>query len=271
MESQSTNSGEGSRSNNTERNGVTTGGPAHDAFLMKIEKRRWKAVRRQLKSNKGKNLVLATGCYGISSLSMALGYNAPLDIIEEILNLRPELGTQRDVLRANPLHVACLNGADFSLIKLLIDRYPRLVQDFDTDLRTPLHHAVEYTCRLQRVPDEDREGVFDVIQLLLDIRPDIVHWVDKNGDSPIDLTHIVMVDTDTSSLSEDQSIYNRVETLYQQLKQVSINVYLRKKRRWEEQGYDTTKMPEKQEEKTDSVDTEETKSAMDSETKTGCT
>lgn len=210
---------------------------ASQNFLSKFEKKQWKDIRKKLRSGKGNQLVLATGCYGITTLALALGHNAPLDIIQLILNLDPSLAEQKDVLGASPLHIACLNGAPVPSIKLLIERYPHLVADRDSDQRTPLHHAVEFICRLERNDDYDRDGIFDVISILIEKAPDIIHWTDKHGDSPLDLTHVVMIETDTSSYTEDESIFSRVDQLFKFLKRISIKVYLDKKKKWEEEGY----------------------------------
>ena len=206
-------------------------------FLSKFEKKQWRDIRKKLQSKKGSQLVEATGCYGITTLALALGHNAPLDIIELILDLDPSLAEQKDVLGASPLHIACLNGAPVPSIKLLIERYPHLVEDKDSDQRTPLHHAVEFICRLDRNDDYDRVGIYDVITMLIDTSPDIIHWTDKHGDSPIDLTHVVMIETDSSSYTEDESIFSRVDQLFKFLKRISIRVWLDKKKKWEEDGY----------------------------------
>lgn len=206
-------------------------------FLNKFEKRQWKDIRKRLRSRKGPQFVRATGCYGITILALALGHNAPLDIIEVILELDPSLALQKDVLGASPLHIACLNGAPLNSIQLLINKYPCLVTLRDDDLRTPLHHAVEFVCRLETQSEFDAVG-FAVIQALVDVSPEPIHWEDKDGDSPIDLTHVVMIETDSSSYTDDESIYARVDELFQFLRKKSTAFYLEKKKKWEEEGYD---------------------------------
>lgn len=203
-----------------------------------IERQRWRAVRKRLNSKHGRQLAAVKGCHGITTLGLALGFNAPSDILNLIIDLEPTVGLQKDMLGATALHIACLNGSSLESIKIIVDRYPSLVQARDADLRTPLHHAVEYICSLETVPEPDCKTLFDVIQYMIDIRPDSIHSVDKNCDSPLDLTHIVMSETENSSYSKDESVYYRVEALYQYLKNISLNVYLDKKMKWESQGYD---------------------------------
>ncbi len=179
------------------------------------------------------------GFQGISSLSLAFGHNAPLDIIEKMLDEDPTLALQTDFLGATPLHVACLNGSDLPSVKLLVDRYPSLVTVRDKDSRIPLHHAVEYVCRLERAGDSTVTKAVEVIKELLVLCPDTVLLPDKLGDSPLDLAHVVMMETDTS-FEDDESTFSRAEFTYKLLKKVSIDVYLKWKRQWEEEGYDTS-------------------------------
>lgn len=222
-------------------------------FLTLFEKQKWRAIRNRLKSKKATQFVRATGCFGISTLALALGHNAPIDIVETILDLDPTLALQKDVLGASPLHVACLNGAPFHSIKLIVQRYPHLVPDRDSDLRTPLHHAVEFICRMDdSVPLQDQDSMLDIIKELMSVSPETIHWTDRHGDSPLDLTHIVMIETDSSSFTEDETTYNRVEKLYRYLKKQSIKTYLRNKKKWEQNGFvmkeKTTSKTEKSEE-----------------------
>lgn len=213
--------------------------PTNANFLALFEKQKWKTIRKRLKSKKAVQFVKTTGCYGISTLALALGHNAPLDIVEIILDLDPTLALQKDVLGASPLHIACLNGAPSASIKLLVRRYSHLVPDRDSDLRTPLHHAVEYICRMDvGLSLQEEDSMLDIIKELISISPETIHWTDKHGDSPLDLTHIVMIETDTSSFTEDESTYSRVERLYRYLKKQSIKTYLQKKKKWEEIGFD---------------------------------
>mmetsp|Transcript_16923 Transcript_16923/g.21414 ORF Transcript_16923/g.21414 Transcript_16923/m.21414 type:complete len:293 (-) Transcript_16923:178-1056(-) len=215
----------------------------NSSFLSLFEKQKWKAIRNRLKSRKAAQFVRATGCFGISTLALALGHNAPLEIVETILDLDPTLALQKDVLGASPLHIACLNGAPLHSIKLLVQRYPHLVPDRDSDLRTPLHHAVEFICRMDNGvlhQDQDSQSMLDIVKELISVSPDTIHWTDKHGDSPLDLTHIIMIETDSSSFTEDESTFRRVEQLYRFLKKESIKTYLRNKKKWEQIGFDTT-------------------------------
>lgn len=214
---------------------------AQKRLLREIEKRNWRYVRKQLQSSKARHLIAARGCYEITTLGQACGHSAPLDIIEQMIDLDPTLALQKDDLGSSPLHLACLNGAAPDCVKVLIEKYPSLVPERDSDLRTPLHHAVEYVCSMEhRNDDGDRSSVLDIVQMLIDVNPETVNMTDKKGDSPMDLAHVVMLETDSSSYSEDESIFSRAGLLLRYLQQISIQVYLRNKRLWEEEGYDST-------------------------------
>ena len=210
----------------------------NEGFLALFEKQKWRTIRKRLKSKIANRLVQSKGTYRISSLGLALGHNAPIDIVILIMDLDASIALQKDGLGASPLHIACLNGAPFETTRILIERYPHLVADRDADFRTPLHHAVECMCQLERGNVRTHENVLKIIGALVDVAPQTVHYTDKHGDSPLDLTHIVMMENDTSSFSSDESIYNRVESLYRYLKKVSIKVYLQQKEKWEIAGFD---------------------------------
>ena len=83
----------------------------------------------------------------------------------------------------------------------------------------------------------------EVIKELLKTFPETIHCIDKLGDGPLDIAHLIMAETDTS-FEEDASTFSRVEFTYKLLKKVSIDVYLKRKRQWEEDGYDTSKKDE---------------------------
>lgn len=248
MLSNSSSSSKGSRVQQGPTGGLFGGssnrskGNCNQSFLTLFEKHKWKAILKRLKSRKAIQFVQTTGCYGISTLALALGHNAPMEIIEVILDLEPALADQKDVLGASPLHIGCLNGSPLASIKLLVERFPHLAPDRDSDLRTPLHHAVEYICRIDSGGDINHSTMLDVVKKLIEVAPETIHWNDKHGDSPLDLAHIVMIETDSSSFTDDESIFTRVDTLYQFLKKESIKVYLQKKKNWEAAGFDVSVM-----------------------------
>mmetsp|Transcript_28291 Transcript_28291/g.34965 ORF Transcript_28291/g.34965 Transcript_28291/m.34965 type:complete len:291 (+) Transcript_28291:126-998(+) len=241
---------------------------SHSKFLDLFEKQQWKTIRKRLNSRNAHQFVKLTGSFGITVLSLALGHEAPIDIVERILDLEPALPLQKDVLGASPLHVACLNGAPLPAIKLLIDQYPFLVPDVDGDNRTPLHHAVEYICKGgQR--HENKEEALAVVKELLRVSPEIVHWGDVNGDSPLDLIHIDMVDSESIQSSIDSNeYYDYIGYIYQYLKMISIELYIHQKKGWEERGYNVKCSSDAKSTSKKSQETEETESLFASDSNT---
>ena len=219
------------------------GGSNSCRFLQLFEKGRWRAIRKKLCSNNAMQFIRIRGLEGLSSLSIALCHGAPKDIIEKMIDIDPALALQTDFLGATPLHLACLNGSDLASIKLLGEKYPSLITTCDKDGRLPLHHAVEYVCRLERAGDSVVSNSIEVIKELLKTFPETIHCIDKLGDGPLDIAHLIMAETDTS-FEEDASTFSRVEFTYKLLKKVSIDIYLKRKRQWEEDGYDTSKKDE---------------------------
>lgn len=238
------NSRSSSSNSNSKHMSLFAPGASHSGgFLQLFEKGRWRAIRKQLRSKNVTQFIRNQRFEGLSSLSVALGHGAPIDIIEKMIDIDPALALQTDFLGATPLHVACLNGADLASVQLLREKYPSLSTKCDKDGRLPLHHAVEYICRLERAGDSVVSNGVEVIKELLKESPETIHCTDKLGDSPLDIAHVIMMETDTS-FEEDASTFSRVEFTYKLLKKVSINVYLKRKRQWEEDGYDTSKKEE---------------------------
>ena len=85
-----------------------------------IENQKWKKLRRMLKRSNGKDLCRERDDSGLTLLGMALGFEAPLDIIQSILAMDPSQITATDFFGASPLHVACLNAASPEAVKYLV-------------------------------------------------------------------------------------------------------------------------------------------------------
>ena len=120
---------------------------------------------------------------GLTFLSCALGFDAPTDVICDILKVDPSLAKEKDMFEASILHIACSNGARFDNIDVIVTQFPDLVSELDGDMRCPLHHAVEYACLF----GDEGHSYLDVIELLFFKDPEMIYSEDKNGDTPIDI------------------------------------------------------------------------------------
>jgi hypothetical protein len=159
---------------------------------------------------------------------MALGYQAPVVIIQLIIEADNSLASEKDMFGATPLHIACLNGTPHELIEVLLQHNKSLAREPDFDKRVPLHHAVEYACQ-----SGDSENTYiDVIRKICKIAPEMVHCMDKSGESPIDLVQFTK-----SKSKEPSERYQLLHALYLELRKTSINLYRENKKRWELEGY----------------------------------
>ena len=194
-----------------------------------LEKRKWRRVRKALKSSEAPELCQETDATGLSCLGIALGFQAPVDIIKQMIAVSPSLIDQTDSFGAGCLHIACLNGSSLEAIEYLIENFPHLISSTDNDKRIPLHHAVEFAC--QCTEEEDEDFYLDLIETLYNANPESIHHSDKANDSPLDL--IQMFRTTFGSAEQE-----RLDEIYRLVRRLSIEQYRKKKKKWEDDGYD---------------------------------
>merc|ERR1711976_568247 len=100
----------------------------------------------------------------------------------------------------------------------------------------PLHHAVEFACQCNDLDDED--FYLEMIETLYTANPETILYTDKDDDSPLDLLQMFKTTCDVSD-------HARLDEIYQMLRKLSVAEYMKKKARWEEEGYDTSYFPSK--------------------------
>lgn len=193
-----------------------------------ISNQNWDEVRKRLKSKKITKDLKESDASNLNCLGLALGYQAPIDIIQTMISVDRTLLRDRDMFGAMPLHVACLNGTRFELIQALVQSDCSLAKELDNDQRTPLHHAVEYACQSG---DGDNTYI-DVIQMLCQAMPEMVNFPDRSDETPIDLVQYSKLKTRESSAD-----YRRFHAIYCKLRHTSVQVYKENKKRWELEGY----------------------------------
>ncbi len=201
-----------------------------------IQDSKWKKLSKALRSNKAVQLVRQKDETGLNCLSLAIGYHAPVEIVEKMISVDPELAFEKDVYGETALHVACLNGAPLNIVSLLIEKHQALLFDADHDNRTPLHHAVEYACEreppLQGHEDQSQETYVDVVLVLCEAAPETLYHFDKTMETPIDLVQTIKTNCDTSSLK-----FKKLDEIYNALTEQSIKYYKSMKQTWELEGY----------------------------------
>ncbi len=199
----------------------------------------WDKVRKLLNSKMGKEVTYLRDSTNLNILGIALGSRAPLDVAALILNLNPNLVLERDMYGAVPLHIGCLNGISVDVVKLILELDGGQSSHIpDNDNRTALHHAVEFSCKTVSTFDDSSsmsimyEESVEVIEHLLSIAPETVHFVTSRGDCPLDIPHEFRVKL---NLTDDA----RLDEIYYLMKETSIELYRGLKKEWELFGYNT--------------------------------
>ena len=213
-----------------------------------MEKSKWDKVRKLLRSNAAAHSKQVDQT-GLTALAVAVSLYAPLDIIKTIIEACPESTSAVDEFGATPLHLACLNGTNVDVVRLI------MAHDDGQSIATPdhknytvLHHAVEYICILieNRYFGEDQvlggseysiesehQDYLEIIRIICRKCPQTVHFATKdNGDTPLDIPQIMMMRRRTDPTGKNQ-YHKRLKEVYQLLKEASIRVYRQKKHKWE--------------------------------------
>lgn len=224
----------------------------------------WQKLEEMLLSDKGEFLCSMKDSSGLSVLSVAVISYPPIDILQLILNLNPSASLEPDKFGAVPLTLACLNGASAGVIKTVLEHDNGMSATVpDGDKRVALHHAVEYAARINVheltneqtkatmdsfnfsvngsdcstrmntsiLSDSDFANDIEVIKLICDASPEMIHFASSNGDTPLDVMHIIR------GRCKSEAQRNMVEYVYYSvLRQTSVNVYMGQKKEWEEYG-----------------------------------
>lgn len=221
--------------------------PTGDFFKL-IEKGKWDKVRRLLRSNTAgySRLVDRTG---LSALAVSVSSYGPLDIVKTIIEANPESSSLVDQYGASPLHIACLNGTNVDVFRLIMEYdKSQTAGTPDNNNYTVLHHAVEHVCILienryfgqdqvmggsEQSIESEHEDYLEIIRTLCQKYPETVHIAtNDNGDTPLDIPQIIMMRRNDRSGSHHNK---RLMEVYQLLKEASIRVYREKKTKWEKE------------------------------------
>lgn len=213
-----------------------------------MEKGKWGKVRKILKAS-GRNIRDAVDASGLTPLALAVSYQAPENIVREILSADPESPLQVDSFGATPLHLACLNGTTPDIVRMIICQdNGQSAKAVDHDNYSVLHHAVEYICiRIDNWYenamdladskslesdsfDAEFEDYLEIIKLICYKAPQTVHCkTNDSGDTPLDIPNIILL----KPTSKHPQMQERLLEVYRLLKKTSVHVYREQRRVWE--------------------------------------
>mmetsp|Transcript_16558 Transcript_16558/g.25037 ORF Transcript_16558/g.25037 Transcript_16558/m.25037 type:complete len:227 (+) Transcript_16558:61-741(+) len=105
---------------------------------------------------------------GMTFLHAALRHNPPLRIVAGITKICPDTPSRRDCLNRTSLHVAAGVGANVDVIRYLAMAAPETCKVQDEDGRTPLHFACDVDCQLFEGEERRRDPPsYDTVHALL--------------------------------------------------------------------------------------------------------
>lgn len=225
----------------------------------------WSKLKKMLQTDSGDLICSMRDSSGLSLLSVVVISNPPLDILNMILSLNPSATLEPDEFGVVPITLACMNGASAEVIRTILEHDNGMSATVpDSDKRVALHHAVECAARIDvsELSEEQSKAVFDsfhfsdasdcstklstsassnmdlsndaeVLELLCDAAPEMIHFASSNGDTPLDVMHIVR------GRCKSESQRTMVEYLYYSiLRKASIALYLERKKESEEYGHE---------------------------------
>lgn len=203
-----------------------------------IERSKWVEIREHLESPSSKSIVQKKYDGDLTCLGLAICHNAPIDIIDSMIEIDVELVSSTDVYGLNVLHLGCLNGAPFNLIQYILQRHGGLIRKVDVDGRSPLHHAVEYSTYCAIEGRDDYFYYIEVVEELCSFAPDLAILYDRYHVTPLDLVQNVKMQTDPDTME-----YERLDIIYEALVNASITNFKAIQKKLIEQRLSRTNIP----------------------------
>ncbi len=134
---------------------------------------------------------------GMTLLHACCRHEPPVEIIAQMIKLRPELVSAQDCLGRTPLHIAAGCAAHPYVIKTLAHADPSTCTVQDEDMRTPLHLACDRHCNLFEEDSEDengREPSYDAVRALLSESLEAAVLEDEDEMNPVEYAIISNAD-----------------------------------------------------------------------------
>jgi len=113
-----------------------------------IRNRKWTKARKLLQTPSAVMACKYRDDHGINPLSKAVYNNAPIEIIQKLIELYPQAMLETDDRGNTPLHWACSIGIELETVHLLLDHElsSEAASIPDSQNYCPLHNMVELTC-----------------------------------------------------------------------------------------------------------------------------
>lgn len=246
-----------------------------------IESKKWDKVLLLITKSKGKKRkglqsVLQSTQSAVSILSLAIVHDAPIEIIEVILELNPEIASHTDSHGMTPLHITCAcRGSSLEIIQLLLQiDNGASANIMDKSKRTPLHHLMTYICyprpeELEMLMNDefysissrsfseahtsehdDKNSVVSMNQTefsnasfamadLFQAAPSTMYIRDCHGNTPIDILHECKSREPKSRRPTPK--WERADITTKMFREEMIAFYREKKKSYEKQGFLTAK------------------------------
>lgn len=116
-------------------------------LLILIKATKWDAVIAMLDTPAGREMVAHPDIFDNLPLHAAIGYQAPDDLILQILYMHPDAARVHGTDEWLPLHIASMWGVSARVLEALIRAYPQGLDDVGeggVKGRTPRHFALRF-------------------------------------------------------------------------------------------------------------------------------
>ncbi len=204
----------------------------------------WRKMRRMLTKDKYQQMVPERDENGIPLLHICIAFDAPLSIIQLIHSIDNTQIIQNGGCifdGMTPLQIACRRfqyesvKGEPDVVKFLLEKGCDVTETDDCD-RVALHHALECICH-----DKDMwiEDALELVDLICEVNPTMIHAADKDGVTPIDMVQNARANLYAYEDAEDDDAKEdvRLSTLYLALQNVSVALYKKQRLIWERNAY----------------------------------
>jgi len=138
----------------------------------------------------------ATNEQGLNILHSVCRFQPPEELVEFILQQRPNLAHEADCWGCYPLHYAARHGSRSAVVKALLAENPSAAMHADKEGRLPLHHACrprEWVDVSEQMFQGEEQEIYEmqpgsaVIMAICDVAPESTNVEDRDGYNALEL------------------------------------------------------------------------------------